>query len=475
MLIIAYPRDEFFLARMPFEVELAPELVEMDRVLEDQKLILAATNDVLRSAPQAAWNGRPSTPVVVTLRGAVVRRLMNWSYRTLEQEVKGNVVWRWFCRIDGHPVPDHTTFHDREVLLRPATLHHLNDRVVQIGQAQRITRGRKLRMDGTVIETNIHYPTDSWLLCDSVEVVGRLLSRARDLCRPRSATTKPLFRNSSRRARRLTYQISRRLHTRNGQKKPEKVAEPQYRQLVQLTRTTLDHAAQVIPHLQRLGTPPALALAESLHHYTALVTRVIDQTVRRVFNHETVPAQEKIVSLFEPHTAIICRGKAAPRETEFGRKVWFSEVDGGLISEYRLLKGNPPDAHQFKPSLKSHLKLFGQPPEIVTGDRGVFAPDNEPAAQRAGVAHPALPQPGHKDAARRAHEAQPWFKAALRFRVGIEGRISGLKRARGLDRCLNKGEPGLERWLGWGIIANNLAVIAHALVRRRRSAKKAAT
>lgn len=475
MLIIAYPRDELFLERLPFHVDVDPELVEMDRVLDDQKLILSATNDLLQSAPQAAWNGRQSTPVVVTLRGGVVRRLMDWSYRTQEKEVKGNVVWRWFCRIDGHDVPDHTTWRDREALLRPATLHRLNDRLVHIAHEKRITRGRKMRVDSTVIETDIHYPTDSRLLCDSVVVLGRLLSRARDLCRPRSASAKRVFRNSSRRAKCLTYRLSHRLRSRNGQKKPETLAQPLYRQLVQLTRTTVEHADPVAVQLRRIGTPSALALAESLHHYSALVTRVLDQTVRRVFDHESVPAQEKIVSLFEPHTAIIRRGKPAPHETEFGRKVWFSEVDGGIISEYRLLKGNPPDEQHFKSSLKHHLKLFGHPPEVATGDRGVSSADNEQAACQAGVEKTALPKRGAKDAERQAYEAQPWFKAALRFRAGIEGRISGLKRARGLDRCRNKGEPGMERWLGWGVIANNLAVLAAKLVRRRHSARTTAT
>jgi IS5 family transposase len=469
MLIIAYPRDGLFLERLPFHVDLDPELVEMDRVLDDQRLILSATNDLLKSAPQAAWNGRKSTPVVVTLRGGVVRRLMDWSYRTQEREVKGNVVWRWFCRIDGHDVPDYTTWRDREALLRPATLKRLNDRVVHIAQEKRVTRGRKLRVDSTVIETDIHYPTDSRLLCDSVVVLGRLLSRARDLCRPRSASAKRVFRNSRRRAKRLTYRISHRLRSRNGQKKPEKLAEPLYRQLVKLTRTTVEHADMVAVQLRHSGTPSALVLAESLHHYTELVTRVIGQTVRRVFEHENVPADEKLVSLFETHTAIIRRGKPAPHETEFGRKVWFSEVDGGIISEYRLLKGNPPDEQHFKSSLKLHLKLFGHPPDLATGDRGVSSVDNEQAARRVGVEKTALPKRGTKDAERQAYEAQLWFKAALRFRAGIEGRISGLKRARGLDRCRNKGEPGMERWLGWGVIANNLAVIAQKLARRHRS------
>src|SRR5512135_1116871 len=105
MLIIAYPRDELFLERVPFHVDLDPELVEMDRVLDDRQLILAATNDLLKWAPQAAWNGRPSSPVVVSLRGGVVGRLMGWSYRRMEKKIQGNVIWRWFCRIDGQELP----------------------------------------------------------------------------------------------------------------------------------------------------------------------------------------------------------------------------------------------------------------------------------------------------------------------------------------------------------------------------------
>jgi IS5 family transposase len=235
--------------------------------------------------------------------------------------------------------------------------------------------------------------------------------------------------------------------------------------LVKLTKATVERAREVAAQLQHKGTLSAVALSGTLTPYAQLVLKVIEQTVRRVFEHQTVPAQDQVVSLFEPHTAVICRGKPAPHETEFGRKVWFSEVDGGIISEYRLLLGNPPDPQQWKKSLTQHRPLFGHPPQLATGDRGLFSADNEKIAQALGVQQVALPQPGAKDPKRQVHEAQPWFKAALRFRAGIEGRISGLKRARGLDRCLNRGEGGMERWLGWGVIANNLVIIATKLAR----------
>jgi IS5 family transposase len=381
--------------------------------------------------------------------------------------VAGSAKWRWFCRVYGQPVPDHTTLRDREALIRPATLKRVNARLLAVAQAGGVTRGEKLRTDGTVMETAIHYPTDSHLLDDSVRVLGRSLARARTLLRPRQKD-KPLFRNRHRQAHRLAREIAQRLRGTKGQKTPKKKAERQYRQLLALAETTIAQVEGVLIRLQAKTSRLARALVGSLQHYLPLVRRVIAQTRRRVFDGQSVPAAQKLVSLFEPHTAVIRRGKTPPRDTEFGRKIWYSEVDGGLVSDYRLLSGNPPDDQQWAASVRQHQALFGHPPKLATADRGVFSPANEQLAHEAGIEFVALPQPGHKDEARQAHEAQPWFRAALRFRAGIEGRISVLRRARHLDRCRNHGEVGLQRWLGWGVMTNNLVVIATRLVRQRR-------
>jgi IS5 family transposase len=467
MLTIAYERPADFLARVPFDCEIDPELARMDEVLDDPNLMLAVTNDLARSAASAWWNGRPATPVEVTLRVAVARRLMNWGYRAAEGEVAGSAKWRWFCRVYSAPMPDHSTLRDREALIRPTTLQRLNARLVLVGHERRVTRGAKLRSDSTVIETNIHYPTDSRLLDDSVRVMGRSLARARQLLRPR-ARAKGLFRNRQRQAHHLARQIAQRLRGKNGTKKPEKQAQRLYRQLVEVTAATVVQVESVLARLQQSPTRRAQVLSANLQHYLPLVRRVITQTSRRVFDGESLPAAEKLVSLFEPHTAIIRRGKLPPHDTEFGCKVWYSEVDGGLISEYRLLKGNPSDDQPWPASVHHHRKLFGHPPQLAAADRGVFSPANEQVARNAGIAFVGLPQPGHKNEARTVHEAQPWFRAAMRFRAGIEGRISQLRRARSLDRCRNRGEAGLAHWVGWGVIANNLVVIATHLARRRR-------
>lgn len=474
MLVISYPRDPEFLALTPF-IKIDPQLVEIDRLLQDRRLILLAANDLALSAPQALCNGRPSTPVVVTIRIAVARRLKNWSYRTVEKEINGSMEWRWFCALDRYPCPDYSTLRDREALIRPATLHRLNDCIARLAQRAGVTQGQKLRADGSVIETHIHYPTDSSLLSDSVRVIGRTLADARRLLKPRDPAEKRLFRDSHRKAKHLARRIAQRLRGTKGQKTLENQAFQLYRQLVKVTERSVTQAWDVVIRLKTQGTRAALALAKTLIHYLPLVCQVINQTTRRVVHGEAVPAQEKIVSLFEPHTAIIQRGKARPHETEFGRKVWYCESDGGIITDYRLLKGNPPEAEQWLPSLKHQRKLFGHAPEVATADRGVYSSENEQAAKDLGVKRVVLPKPGAKSRARERHEAQPWFKAVRRWRSGVEGRISGLRRARGLDRCLNRGETGMERWLGWGVIANNLMVIATALTRPRRSAQRRKT
>jgi transposase, IS5 family len=192
-----------------------------------------------------------------------------------------------------------------------------------------------------------------------------------------------------------------------------------------------------------------------------LVQQVMTQTTRRVIHGEVVPAPEKVVSLFEPHPAIIRKGKPG-RPTEFGRVMWLDEVDGGIISRYAVLNGNPAEEAQLPPSLDHHLQVFQRPPQLLAGDRGVHTTANEQYAATHGVKQVVLPKPGAKSAKRMAHEQQPWFRRGRNWRAGIEGRISGLKRRHNLDRCRYHGTAGMERWVGWGVMAHDLRVIAQA-------------
>jgi IS5 family transposase len=140
--------------------------------------------------------------------------------------------------------------------------------------------------------------------------------------------------------------------------------------------------------------------------------------------------------------------------------VWLSEVDGGLVSGFRILEGNPGDQAQLKPALEDHLHVFGRAPELVAADRNVYSKDNERVAGELGVKKVCLPKAGNKSKEREEHEQKRWFKRARKFRAGIEGRISVLGRAFGLDRCLDHGEEGMGRWVGWGVLVHNLRQIS---------------
>jgi len=365
------------------------------------------------------------------------------------------------------PMPNFRTIQNREAKLKPKTIRLIHAVVVQLGQRLGVTTAQKLRVDGSVTEMNIHYPTDSSLLDDAARVLSRLVRQARELVRPGPRADKAWFRDRHRQAHHLACAIGRLARPKG--KNTGTSSRKLYGQLLRLVEALVTQVTQIQPRLAGLSALAAAGVNEMFDHYLPLVNQVLHQTRQRVLESLSVPASDKVVSLFEPHTAIICRGKAKPKETEFGRKLWYGEVDGGLISEYRILVGNPDEAQCFLPSLQHHRQLFGKPPKQVSGDRGIHSAQNEKAARALGVRRVSLPQPGHKAKRRRRKEKQPWFRAAQRFRNGIEGRISQLRRARHLDRCLNHGELGLERWVGWGVIANNLATMALFLIKRRRS------
>jgi IS5 family transposase len=235
-----------------------------------------------------------------------------------------------------------------------------------------------------------------------------------------------------------------------------------YRELVELTTSVVERAKQVQAELTAQTAAAAQRITATLDQFIPRVEQVITQTTRRVLEGEQVPATEKLVSLFEPETAIIRKGKPG-KPTEFGRVIWLDEVEGGIISRYAVLAGNPDEKAQLPPSLDHHIAQFGHPPEVLAGDRGLHSTANERYAQQHGVPEVVLPKPGKKSAKRIAYEQQVWFQAGRNWRAGIEGRISGLKRRHGLDRCGYHGEAGMERWVGLGLIAHDLRVIAQAL------------
>jgi transposase, IS5 family len=457
MLQDRYETDKIFENILKLTNEMDPILAEIDQWLDDEALYQLIRNDLAKRFPQTEVTGRNSTPVEVILRMLAVKRLYQLSYEQTEYQVRDSLVLRQFCRVYLQDVPDDTTLLRWAALVQPETLEQFNGRLTELACQRKVTRGRKLRTDGTVVETNIHPPSDSSLLADSVRVLGRTLSRTKQVLGEQVALGQEVFRNRIRSVRRLARQVGEAMRQSGERAKTE--GKRAYRKLLRATEATIEQAQKVLPVLQKQAAHQAQKLVETLETFIPRAQQVVTQAVRRVLHQEKVPADEKIVSIFEPHTDIIRRNKAH-KPTEYGHKVWLDEVDGGILTRWEVLEGNPNDDRQWLPSLDHHIERFGNAPQQASGDRGVHSPDNERQAQERGVQHVILPQPGRKSEARRQHERQAWFIRGRKWHVGVEGRISVLKRRYELNRCRDHGQDGFGKWVGWGVIAANLMTIA---------------
>jgi transposase, IS5 family len=456
MLVEHYPTDKRFEEVLGYLPEVSPELQKIDRYLEDEKLYKLIRADLAKRYPKTETTGRNSTPVEVVLRMLVVKRLYGYSYEETERNVRDSLSLRQFCRVYLNDVPDDTTLIRWAQVIQPKTLEKFNQRIMQLAVERKVTCGRKLRTDGTVVESNIRSPSDSRMLADSVRVLARSVVRGQAILHAAGEKVQAGFEDCTQQAKRLAHQIGETL--RSQKEAAQRTGRQHYEKLLALTEQTITSAVQVEKQLCEQAQRNAKRLAVTITHFVPLAKRVIQQATRRVLQGEQVPAAKKIVSIFEEHTDIIRRGKES-RPVEYGHKVWLNEVEGGLVSHYRILDGNPSDAQQWKPSLNAHLKTFHQPPHQASGDRALFSEPNEQLAHDLGVRRVILPQRGHRSKARLKHEHKAWFVKGRHWHAGVEGRISVLKRAHNLGRCLAHGLTGFQAWVGWGVIAGNLAVL----------------
>jgi IS5 family transposase len=446
-------------------LEFEPQLAQLDRLLDDDELFARVRADLARRYPLTPVHGRRSTPVEVILRMLVVMRLYGWSYAQTEYFVHDSLVLRQFCRVYLEKVPDDTVLIRWANTIGPQTVQKLNDRVVQLAKSLKVTRGRKLRVDTTAVETDIHYPTDSALLGDGVRVLSRLLKRAKTVLGKAAQTLGPeAFRSRVRTVRRLSQQLHR-IARRKGTE-THAALKAAYGRLIETAQRTGAQARRVREALARRTKPPAQRLAQRIGTVLPLLIQGIQQAARRVLEGKAVPACEKVLSLFEPHTQIIPRRKAG-KDVEFGRKLRLDEVEGGIITGYQVLdQGGGQDQPYLKDSLDAHHRHFGRAPDLLTADRGMASAGNEQLARQAGVKRIALPCVGRASPVRRQQEKERWFRRGYRFRAGIEGRIHVLRRDYGLKRCRYHGERGMGRWVGWGILAHNLSKVAEARANR---------
>jgi len=417
-------------------------LREIDSLLDDDVLVDRVAEALAERHPQSRRRGRLGTPAAVVLRMLVLKHLYDWSFDECEREVRGSLVYRAFCRIDGERVPDAKTLIRLARLLDEPVLKDVLTRLVALGRERRVVRGRRLRVDTTVVETNIHYPTDATLLADGVRVLTRSLRRIGERVRERPRSV----------ARRV-FEIAQRSRTAGSRVRPRVREQSQakmkvlYQGLMRITRLVVRQAEAA------LARPRTRCRATQLPATVELVRQVLAQTRARVLRGDThYPG--KVVSLFEPHTDIIRKGKLA-RPTEFGRLVKIQEAEAQFITDYAVCERGQADRALWGPALDRHIALFDRAPQLAVADGGFASRTNERLAHDRGVHHVVLPRLLRATRSRIA-------RAALRWRTGSEGRISALKRRHGLRRCRYRGESGMQRWVGLGVIANDLLVLGRA-------------
>jgi IS5 family transposase len=448
---------------LPDSDKLWPEwLKRIDTVLEDEAVIETVAAALEQRWPQSRMRGRAGTPAEVVLRMLILKHLHDWSFDELEQEVRANLVYRAFTRIGVDAVPDAKTILKIAKALGPEVITDLHQRVVDVAKRAGVTHGRRFRIDTTVVETPVHYPTDSTLLQDGVRVLTRAMERAHQ-----AGPTPGHVRNRVRSVTRLGLAISRQART----PKTREAMIKSYRRLMATTRAVLRDATTMIRRTGqqlRTATGPCAQILQharqQVQHIRPLIERVLAQTRARLFGGDPhVP--DKVLSVFEPHTEAIRKGKIA-KPTEFGKLVTIQESEHQIVTAFEVHAERPADIHLWMPALDRHQRIFGRAPDLATGDKGFSSAANERAATARGVRRVVLPARGRKSPARRAHERQRWFRRGQRWRTGCEGRISVLKRRHGLRRCRYHGPAGMHRWVGLGVIADNLINVATFLDQR---------
>lgn len=429
--------------------KIAQELKQISQVLDATPTVLdLAYQDLIRSARPTT--GREGMTAEQVLRCAILKQYRQLTYEELAFHLEDSDSFRGFSRLEMGQYPCKSILQENIKALREETWEAIHREIIGYAKEEKIETGRKVRIDATCVETDIHHPTDSTLLADGVRIITRWLAEGKEL----SPTPRYLYSDHRR-------VVKKRVLTILNAKK-EKVRQDAYRDLLVYAGKVREYALSAIPELHNhQGRELAdlfagKVLAEKLARAVGILEKVMDQTDRRVFKGEKVPASEKVVSFFEEHTDIIVKKK---RETEYGHKIFLTGGSSTMILDCLIVRGNPADSEQYEAMLERQKKQYGRMPRQVSADGGFASKNNLAFAKKHGVKDAAFAKKRGLSVLDMAKSV--WVYKALRnFRAGIEAGISTLKRAFGLDRCTWKSWEGFGRYVWSSIVSYNLLVLA---------------
>lgn len=421
------------------------ELEKISEIVDDLDGVVDQVHADLTRHLSNPSKGRRAMRSEQVLRILILKQLKGFSYAELQFELSTSWAYQYFCRWDtNETVPDRRTLQRNIARIRTETIQMVHQAVIGYAVDNKVENGRKVRTDCTVEETNIHHPTDSSLLFDSIRVLARTMQKSKELSNVR-------FVDHTRRAKRRNKAI---VDAKNSEQR-----RPLYQDLLHVAHTTVNHAQASIEALRSVrGTTSvrAIALAEQLRHFASLARKVIDQTERRVMQGQSVPASDKIVSIFEPHTDIIRKDR---RETYYGHKLCLSTGKSGLVLDIQVLNANPSDNTLATNAIERVTSVLGNLPKQVSFDGGFASQHNLQALKGMGVEDVVFHKRRGLQICQMAKSS--WvYKRLKRFRAGIEGNISFLKRCFGLRRCNWKGLDRFEAYTFASTVAHNLLLIA---------------
>ena len=437
-----------------------------DAILDDEAVVSTVYEALATRHPKSRTRGRHGAPAEMVVRLLILKHVRNWSYATLEREVRTNLVYRAFTRIGGGSVPDAKTMGRWGVAVGPAVVETVHRRIIAIAQQQQVVAGRKMRLDTTVVETNIHYPTDSSLLGDGVRVLTRTMQKIATIAGNVGAT----LRDRRRSVKHRLLEIGR-IARSKGAPRQERLTRA-YQRLLSATSRVVGQAKRFAREIgagvKGSGDVLQQAALEGLRHeldtFVPRVQQVMRQTRARIFGGDT-HVEDKLLSLFEPSTEVIRKGKAG-KPNEFGKMVKLQEAEQQIITTYVVYDQRPSDADLLLPAIDTHEQTLGRVPRLVAGDAAFYSGTNEATAHAKGVTRVCIPNRSTKSLERKREQKKRWFKNGQKWRTGCEGRISVVKRRHGLNRCRYKGDDGMKRWVGLGVIADNLINIGRVLATR---------
>jgi IS5 family transposase len=438
-----------------------PWMREADRLLDDKALLEAIYEAQGKRRKHSRRLGRKQTPSEVVLRLLVLKHARNWSFEVLEREVRANLIYRDFTRLGTEKVPDAKVLAKIAKVLGPEVVQELHARIVELAKEAKLVSGRKMRVDTTVVETPIHYPTDSSLLGDGARVLTRLMKQVRKKVGGLTERIRDRMRSVKKKV--VAIAVSSR---RKGPEGDER-RKGWYRKLLSLTRKVRNQARRVCAEVSELSgrrRAAAQPLMEKMQTMLGRVEQVIRQTTTRILKGNT-KAADKLASVFDAHTEIIRKGKAS-KPTEFGKLVKIQEAENQIITDYEVYAERPNDSDLLVEAVEKHEKCFGQTPITVAADAGFYSSANEKKLEEKGVRRVSVPNRNTQSQARRQKQKQRWFKHGQRWRTGCEGRISVLKRRHGLNRSRYRGPEGIKLWVGLGVIADNLISMGNLMVMR---------